>query len=149
MTAHRPEQPNENATVNGNRPDPEHAAYLLYGAILDRRDAIMPETATVGVLCSSDRSHLFVHIGGLSDRFILGPATNLRFFAFLDPDTVFTSEARQLRYRVLDLARATLPRKSSGELWFTTDVWLMTEPFWRSPEFGFHGVTILGKGDPK
>ncbi|MER5262272.1 hypothetical protein ABTZ99_09355 [Actinosynnema sp. NPDC002837] len=135
--------------MNSHRPDPEHAAYLLYGAILDQRDRIMPDTATAGVLCSSDRRHLFVHIGGLSDRFILGPATNLRYFAWLDPDAVFTTEARQLRLRVLDLARATLPRKTSGELWFAIDVWLMTEPFWRSPEFGSHGVTILGKGDPK
>ncbi|ONI87349.1 hypothetical protein ALI22I_23290 [Saccharothrix sp. ALI-22-I] len=149
MTAHRPGQPDEPTTVSERRPDPEHVAYLLYGAILDQRDQFMPEAARVGVLCSSDREHLFVHIGGLSDRFLLGPATNLRFFAWLDPDAVFTGEARQLRFRLLDLARATLPRKPSGELWFATDVWLMTEPFWRSPQFGFHGVTILGKGDLK
>lgn len=135
--------------MTAHRPDPDHVAYLLYGAILDQRDRLMLEMATVGVLCSSDRSHLFVHIGGLSNRFILGPADNLRYFAWLDPDAVFTAEARQLRFRVMDLARATLPRKPSGELWFATDVWLMTEPFWRSPQFGFHGVTILGKGDPK
>lgn len=142
MTAHE-EQPAE-------RPDAERIASLLYGVLAaERGTGFLPQHTAVGVLCSADREHLFVQIGGLSDEFILGPATDLRMFAYLDPGACFTAEARQIRYRVLDLARDTLPRKPSGELWFATDVWLMTEPFWRSPRFAFDGVTVLGKGNPQ
>ncbi|XVV05353.1 hypothetical protein ACQPW3_08155 [Actinosynnema sp. CA-248983] len=145
MTAGRQDHYAEDA-----RPDAEQTASLLYEVLAgERGTGFLPENVAIGVLCSAERDHVFVQIGGLSDTFVLGRSTELRFFAYLEPDACFTAEARQLRYRVLDLARETLPRKASGELWFATDVWLMTEPFWRSPRFAFDGVTILGKGNPR
>lgn len=130
-------------------PDLTEAAHMVYTALgVERFSGFLPELVEIAVY-AVDNTVLHVHIGGLTDEFILGRSGYVAKIADIDPDIYFTSHAKRLRHRVEDGLRDYLPRKESGELWFAFHVWLMTEPFWRSRISPGDGVWTLGKGNPQ